>query len=66
MAKDADTTWIDVEIKAATDLAVMVTNGKKTAWVPRSQIIDSESDLEIGAHTKIEIATWLAEEKGLE
>jgi hypothetical protein len=59
------TVWLDVEIKATTSMALRVNNGERDAWIPRSQIIDQEDDLEIGVETRIEVAEWLAEEKEL-
>lgn len=57
--------WIDVEVVARSAAAVLIDNGKDQAWVPLSQVVDSEDDLVPGTHTKIELPDWLAEEKGL-
>ena len=59
------TVWLDVEIRKLTELGVLVHNGERQAWVPRSSIIDYEDDLEEGAEIKIELAEWLAADKGL-
>lgn len=65
------TTWIKVEIKHGTKdklgypKAWLVTNGHREAWVPAAAVVDSDEDLKIGMHTRIEIATSLAEDKGL-
>jgi hypothetical protein len=72
MAKQTDTAWIDVEILHVTidasdkkPRAWLVTNGKTKAWLPASAIVDSDDDLKIGVHTRIEISTSLAEDKEL-
>jgi hypothetical protein len=66
------TTWIDVEIvHFTTDVvtkkpkAFLVDNGKKRSWIPASAVVDSDDDLTIGKHTRIEIATSMAEDKEL-
>lgn len=60
MSKDVE---IEVEVRATTDKALQVFNGKTTAWVPKSQISDECE--EGGKITSIFIPQWLAEEKGL-
>ena len=57
--------WIDVVVVAATESAVLLSNGKDEAWVPRSQIIDEEDALDKGVATRVELPVWLAEKKGL-
>lgn len=51
-----------VEIKCtvarSTDKAVLITDGTRNAWIPRSQISDESDD-------SIFIPLWLATEKGL-
>jgi hypothetical protein len=59
------TEWLAVEVLHKTARAVLVSNGKDQAWLPLASIIDSEDDLVIGAHTRIEISGRLADEKGL-
>ena len=60
-----ETEWIDVTVVAATESAVLLSNGKDEAWVPRSQIIDEEDALDKGVATRVELPVWLAEKKGL-
>ena len=48
-----------------THSAIQVYDGTRTAWVPRSQIVDYEDALDPGAQIKIELPEWLALEKGL-
>jgi hypothetical protein len=63
-----ETTWVPVYIKHETDLAILCgedENDPKPVWVPKSQIIDSTDDLNIGSDVEIEMPVWLAEEKGL-
>ena len=61
-----DTEWIDVTIVATTEKAILVTNGKDQAWIPKSQIIDHEDDwCEPGVATKVELPIWLLEKSGL-
>jgi hypothetical protein len=60
-----DTEWIDVTVVAATDKAVLLTNGKDEAWIPRSQIVDEEETLAKGVATRVEIPMWLLEKSGL-
>jgi hypothetical protein len=62
---DSNTEWIDVTVVAATDKAVLLTNGKDEAWIPRSQIVDEEEDLRKGVETRVEIPVWLLEKSGL-
>ena len=60
-----ESAWIDVTVKAETDKVVLLTNGHREAWIPRSQILDSEDDLERAIATKVELPLWLAEKAGL-
>lgn len=60
-----ESVWIHVTVKAETDKAVFLDNGHRTTWVPRSQILDSEDDLERAIATKVELPLWLAEKAGL-
>ena len=54
---------IEVRIVSATDKALLVSDGKREAWIPRSQITDYCE--ENGQITSIFISQWLAETKGL-
>lgn len=60
-----ESAWIDVTVKAETDKAVLLTNGHREAWIPRSQILDNEDDLHKAVATKVELPLWLAEKAGL-
>lgn len=60
-----ESTWIDVTIEAETDKAVLLNNGHRKAWIPRSQILDYEDDLRRATATKVELPLWLAEKAGL-
>lgn len=69
MRKDEATAWVwvDVEIKRNrfSEEAVLVSDGDREVWIPRSQIRDEDDDLDEGVHTKIQVPRWLAESKGL-
>lgn len=60
-----NTEWIDVTVVHMTDAAVLVTNGKREAWLPKSEIVDEEDDLVVGVATRIEVPVWLLEAKEL-
>lgn len=59
------TVWLDVLVKISRLKATLVDNGDTEAWIPNSLILDAEDDIEDGVETRIEIAEWLAIEKGL-
>ena len=55
-------------IEGATNKAVKLDFGDTKAWIPRSQIIDSDPDVDTcdkGDSIEIELPEWLAQEKGL-
>jgi len=54
---------IEVEVKARTDKALLVFDGKTECWIPRSQISDYSGDED--SPETILISEWLAGEKGL-
>lgn len=54
---------ISCEIKAETDLAYLVWDGKTEVWLPKSQILSMRP--ESGSGHVLEIPEWLATEKGL-
>ena len=60
-----ESAWIDVTVKAETAKAVLLNNGHREAWVPRSQILDYEDELRKAVATKVELPLWLAEKAGL-
>ena len=51
-----ESAWIDVTVKAETDKVVLLTNGHREAWIPRSQILDNE----YGQHYRLAIALIIA------
>lgn len=59
------TVWLEVDIQAATDNAILVIYDDQKAWIPLSQIVDTTEDIETHDHMEIEISEWLATEKGL-
>lgn len=61
----SNTEWIDVTVVADTAKAVLLSNGKREAWIPRSQIIDEEEPLLKGTETRVEMPVWLLEKSGL-
>jgi hypothetical protein len=60
-----ESVWIDVSVRQVTDKAVLLYNGHREAWVPRSQILDYEDELQKAVATKVELSLWLAEKSGL-
>lgn len=63
------TVTINVKVVERTDLALLVSDGRKEAWVPLSQIEDTieEEDGMFGVNiTAIIIPEWLATDKGLQ
>lgn len=54
---------IEVKVRSATDKALLVFDGKREAWIPRSQITDHSE--ENGQITSIFISEWLTTQKGL-
>ena len=68
MAKDSENVDIDVRIEAITTLAMLVWDGKRTVWIPRSQLVGFDWGMSILTgltETTITIPEWLAKEKGL-
>lgn len=59
-------TEITCEVRIKTDHAVLIHDGAREAWIPRSQIEDPDpEDMVIGSHITLLITTWLAQAKGL-
>ncbi len=56
--------YIACEIRRVTDKAVLIHDGTREAWIPRSQIEEPE-EFEIGEHVEILMPKWLAKDKGL-
>lgn len=63
--KTRETVWVTVTVRALTAKAALLWNGHRSAWIPRSQILDSEDDLAVAVATNVELPLWLAEEGGL-
>jgi hypothetical protein len=65
MAEDVE---IEVQVKAVSLSAIKVFDGKREAWLPKSQISDYTDGPEDGpgiGTTSVFIPEWLAIEKGL-
>jgi len=62
------TTKINIKVVERTDLALLVSDGRKEAWVPLSQIeeVIEESGLFGPVITAIVVPEWLAADKGLQ
>lgn len=62
MSKQPDVE-IACEVRAETEKAILIFDGKVEVWIPRSQIKDEcEED---GKITSIFLSEWMANEKGL-
>lgn len=59
----APTVEISVEVMAEREKAILVTDGKVEAWIPRSMILDYCEDR--GSIVSIFLSEYFAEEKGL-
>lgn len=66
-ANDARVVEVAVEIVADTDLALLVSDGDRQAWLPKSQLIDYEDSGLIyeGKAVTLTMPEWLAKDKGL-
>jgi predicted RNA-binding protein (virulence factor B family) len=53
------------EVKAVTDLAILLDDGDHEVWLPLSQIESETDDYEKGDEIIVFIPEWLAEEKEL-
>lgn len=64
------TVKINVILMGRTDLAILVNDGRREAWVPLSQVIEEIEEptppLGIVATTAIVVQDWVAQEKGLQ
>jgi len=58
---------IDCAIVAMTDRAILIDNGEKRIWLPRSTIQDNANEIEIDSLNNItlRVAYWLAKKKYL-
>lgn len=62
-----DTIEINCEIRARSELAIMIHDGHKTVWVPRSEIIGVTIEDGTAGHPRatLTIPAWLACEKAI-
>ena len=63
-----DTIDIPCEIRARSELAIMIHDGHKTAWIARSEIVAMDVEDASGqqhARATITIPAWLAREKAI-
>ena len=56
--------YISCEIRIVTAKAVLIHDGAREAWIPKSQIEDP-AELEVGDQVELLLPKWLAQEKGL-
>ena len=56
--------YIACEIRIVTAKAVLIHDGAREAWVPKSQIEDPD-EFEVGEHVELLLPEWLAKAKGL-
>ena len=62
------TVEIECEVRAVTRAAIQIHDGKREAWIPKSQITDwtdGPDDAPGAGTTSIFIPEWLATERGL-
>lgn len=65
MSKSADVE-LEVTVKAVTDKALLINDGKIDVWLPKSQISDWSGSEELDRNvTSVFVPEWLAIEKGL-
>jgi hypothetical protein len=64
---DAHTIEIHCEIRARSELAIMIYDGQKTVWLPRSEIISMGVEEATAGHPRatLTIPGWLAREKAI-
>jgi hypothetical protein len=53
------------EVETETEMAIMVSDGHKTAWIPKSQIAETSEVQGRGDRGHLRIPEWLAKAKGL-
>ena len=63
MPTEAKQVEIEVQVRYATEKALLVYDGKREVWIPRSAITDQCE--EGGQITSIFISEWLATQSGL-
>lgn len=63
MSKEVE---IECEIRAVTEKAVQIYDGKNTVWLPKSQITDWSGSENLDSNVEsIFVPLWLATERGL-
>ncbi len=66
----SNTVKIKVKVVSRTDLAVLVNDGRREAWVPLSQVVEEIEEptgpMNIVGTVAIVVQDWVAEEKGLQ
>lgn len=64
---DTDTIELQCEIRARSELAIMIHDGHKTVWIPRSEIITMALQDATAGHPRatLTIPVWLAREKAI-
>lgn len=55
---------LTVDVQAATQKAILASDGRREAWIPLSQIRNYTDELEKGKRTEITIPEWLAKKNG--
>lgn len=56
-------TEMDLEVKYQTEKAILVTDGVKEGWLPKSTI-DNVDDIEEGVCSNLLVADWILEKDG--
>jgi len=58
---------IQCEIRARSDLAIMIYDGNKTVWIPRSEIVAMDVQDATTGHPRatLTVPAWLAREKAI-
>jgi len=66
----SNTVKIKVTVVNRTDLAILVNDGRREAWVPLSQVVEEIDEptgpMNIVGTVAIVVQDWVAEEKGLQ
>ncbi len=64
---DNETIEMQCEIRARSDMAIMIHDGHKTVWIPRSEIISMTVQEATAGHPRatLTIPAWLAREKAI-
>jgi hypothetical protein len=66
LGDDDSITFEDVEVKVATEKAMLCVIGDDEVWIPRSQVIDDGTDVSAAGDAGTLVVTkWIATEKGL-